>query len=103
MAIQKMKLIHIMGPVDLFDDVMEQYVIDRDVQMEDAMKVTHNIKGLQRFQTTNPYGETFKALKDICQFLEVQPQYAPETEKPEEDVQAYLDALRRDITEKREQ
>ena len=103
MAIQKMKFIHIMGPVDLFDDVMEQYVIDRDVQMEDAMKVTHNIKGLQRFQTTNPYGETFKALKDICQFLEVQPQYAPETEKPEEDVQAYLDALRRDITEKREQ
>lgn len=44
MAIQKMKLIHMMGPVEQFDNVMEQYVIDRDVQLEDAMKVTHNTK-----------------------------------------------------------
>jgi len=103
MAIQKMKLIHMMGPVEQFDNVMEQYVMDRDVQMEDAMKVTHNIKGLQRFAEMNPYGDMFKALKDICQFLEVEPQYMPGAEKPEEDVKAYLEQLRGDITEKMEQ
>lgn len=103
MAIQKMKLIHMMGPVALFDDVMERYVIDREVQLEDAMKVTHNIKGLKRFTTVNPYGEMLKVLKDICQFLEVQPKYIPEAEKPEEDVKACLETVRHDITEKMEQ
>lgn len=103
MAIQKMKLIHIMGPVDLFDDIMERYVMDRDVQIEDAMKVTHNIKGLEHFTQANPFSNLFKECKDICQFLEIQPDYQPGAAKPEEAVPELLEQLRQEITKKREQ
>ena len=77
MAVEKLKLIKIVGAVEKFDDFMAKYIAGSDIQVEDARNLI-NTDGVMGFNEKNPYTEDFKKVCDLCVFFGIEPEYAPE-------------------------
>lgn len=53
MAIEKMKLVNIIGPVSDFERIVTDYIIDRDIHLENLFDVVKDTKGMEPFEVTN--------------------------------------------------
>ena len=49
MAIMKMKMVNIVGPVEDFERIVFKYVVNRDIHLENAFSILDNINGLYPF------------------------------------------------------
>ena len=77
MAVEKMKLINIIGPLNDFDRVVMDYVIDSSIHLENMFDVFINQLGLMSFEYSNPYGDLVKRMDNIMRMLEIDPESIP--------------------------
>ena len=62
--IEKMKYVNIMGHMNNLDTVINNYIANYDIQLEEALKEFHDVKGLRPCVTNNEYTSYFqKAMK----------------------------------------
>ena len=78
MAIEKMELLNIIAPIKDYDKIVDEYIIDHDVHIENALSVTGTIDGLSGFESeNNPYSELYKKMLDVCEIMKVEAKYTP--------------------------
>ena len=65
MAIVKMKSVTIAGPVEQFNTILEKYICDKQLHLEDAMSVLSNREKLYPFEDANNYDPVIKRVEDI--------------------------------------
>lgn len=65
MSVMKMKFINIVAPINEFDNFVRKYIIDENLQLENALSVVGNIKGLYPFLDENPYDGLMKKANSI--------------------------------------
>ncbi|MDR1531560.1 MAG: ATPase [Clostridiales bacterium] len=58
--IEKMKYVNIMGHINDFDRVVEQYIGKYDIHLENAVKELSDTMGVFPFATANPYAAIYK-------------------------------------------
>ena len=99
MAIVKMKLVNIVGLLGEFDRVIEEYIIDHDIHLEDAVLNLTNVKGLHHFDDYNPYDGIMKQFSDVMQMTgkEIPFDQSARKERPLEDLQKESDVYLRKI------
>ena len=71
MSILKMEAVTIAGRIEEFDRVVSQYVIGREIHLENAFSVLGKNKRLFPYSEDNQYAVIEKSLKDILDFAEV--------------------------------
>ena len=99
MAVEKLKLLKIVGAVEKFDDFMAKYIADSDIQVEDARNLI-NSGGVMGFSEKNPYTEDFRKVCDLCAFLKFEPEYMPAAENPTaENVDEFTENIRKEYLE----
>ncbi|MDR0405640.1 MAG: hypothetical protein LBH54_02470 [Clostridiales bacterium] len=64
MAVEKMKLINIIGPIAEFDRVVMRYVVDNNIHLENMFRVFVDTPGLYPYTEGNPYGPLLKKVGD---------------------------------------
>lgn len=60
MAVEKMKLINVIGPINDFDRIVMNYIVNNDIHLEDVMHVFSNVQDLSSFHYSNPYSRIVK-------------------------------------------
>ncbi len=53
MAVEKMKLVNIIGPVAEFERIAANYIINKDIHLENLFDVVKDTKGMKPFEITN--------------------------------------------------
>ena len=53
MAVEKMKLVNIIGPVADFDRIATNYIIDKDIHLENLFDVVKDTRGMKPFDITH--------------------------------------------------
>lgn len=74
MAIEKMKLVNIVGPINDFDRVVSEYLLGFDIHIENTMSVLSNVERLYPFAEENNYSETLAKLKDLLDSAGLSPE-----------------------------
>ncbi|HHU89577.1 MAG TPA: V-type ATP synthase subunit I [Clostridiaceae bacterium] len=83
MAIEQMKYIRIMGPINKIDEVVLKHVINRNVQLEPAYKHL-KVPGLIPFEEDNSFGNLLKRMKVLNEKFHVKiEEYDKETVEKE--------------------
>lgn len=75
MAVQKMKLVNIGGPVDGFDSIMSTCVVNREFHPENAMDIMQYTKVLRKMDEPNPYIDPLRRTVTIAEQLGVKLDY----------------------------
>ena len=70
MAIEQMKYIRIMGPINKIDEVVLKHVINKNVQLEPAFKHL-KVPGLIPFEEDNSFGNLLKRMKVLNENFQV--------------------------------
>lgn len=66
MAVAKMELINVIGPIEDFERIILKYMINRDIHIENIFDVLHNVEGLVPFEGGNAYGPLMKLVDDTA-------------------------------------
>lgn len=102
MAIEQMRYIRIMGPINKIDEVVLKHVINKNVQLEPAFKHL-KVPGLIPFEDDNSFGNLLKRMKVLNEKFQVKiEEYDKETIEKEllEPVDAlYMESFVKDIEE----
>lgn len=69
MSIIKMKFLSIVGLKDYFDEFVSKYLVNSSLQLESALGVLENIKGLSHYEDSNPYSDLIKRSSSIINAL----------------------------------
>jgi len=65
MAVQKMKLVNILGPISLVDEAISKLCVNNNFHPESINDVVQNTKGFFPFDTANPYTQPLKKVTEI--------------------------------------
>ena len=76
MAIQKMKLVSVVGPVQDFDRIVSEYLLRFDIHVENVLSVLDHVKGLLPYPDENKYNEPIAKIEE---FYEMAGQQLSET------------------------
>jgi len=68
LAIEKMKLVNLVGPIEDFDRVVMKHVIDNNMHLENTIKVMDSPDGLHSYTEENPYAELLKTVTGTVGF-----------------------------------
>lgn len=67
MAIEKMRMLSIVGPVDEYDSIIVDHILGKSLHIEHTMSVLESSHDLQPFDQPNPYSETYRKLEAVMQ------------------------------------
>ncbi|MDP4153612.1 MAG: V-type ATPase 116kDa subunit family protein [Bacillota bacterium] len=76
MAVEKMKLVNVFGPVPLIDDVISRLCINNDFHPENVSDVSRKTKGFFPFDTPNPYAGLLKKIYAILKRANIEPDFS---------------------------
>lgn len=107
MAIEKMKLVNIVGPLELFDQVVQDCVVDSGFAPESVLEFTGG-GGLTPFTVQNPSAALLSQVESLADQLEIPLGYHPFTPEQREEgqIRAFVENLSQryqDILKRREQ
>lgn len=77
MAIQKMKLVSVVGPLQDFERVITDYLLDCDIHIENAVALLNNVRGLYPFSEENSYSEPLAKMESFFQQADIDPASIP--------------------------
>ena len=77
MAISKMNLVSIIGPIEQLDQVVRAAVIDRSFHPENALTLVRQVKGLYPFEVDNSYAELLKHVTAAMQTAGIKADFRP--------------------------
>ena len=69
MAVKKMSMINIVGPVDMFETVLDECIMDRNIHIEDITDMAGKRRGVYTFSDNNPYEERYRQCGELCGIL----------------------------------
>ena len=69
MAVKKMSMINIVGPVDMFETVLDECIMDRSIHIEDITDMAGKRRGVYTFSDNNPYEERYRQCGELCGIL----------------------------------
>lgn len=84
MAVKKMSMINVIGPVDMFETVLDKCIMDRNIHVEDITETEIKRRGVYAFGDNNPYEERYRQCGELCDILEIKPHDIDEPEKIED-------------------
>ncbi|NLA86793.1 MAG: hypothetical protein GX847_05810, partial [Clostridiales bacterium] len=95
MAVVKMELMSIIGPLAQFDEVVRDCLVERSFYIENPMTVLSGVKGLSAFNQTNPLEEHLKKAVSLCRLMGVEPDYREFDHTPADNdaIMDYMNAL----------
>lgn len=82
--VEKMKLLHITGPKEDIDRVMDVYMSKYDIHFENAIASLSNLANVRPFVETNVYKDTYAKAKLLWEYLKDEPISGIEKMKPKE-------------------
>ena len=95
-----MKLLTIAGPLEQFEAVVRESIINQEFHPENALQLMEGVKGLRPFPLSNPYTALLRRAEEVAQRLGVALEYAPFGAGMEtEGLGAYFDTLEGRIDE----
>lgn len=98
MAIKHMALVNILGPKEKIDNVVEKYIINKNVHLEDSITIAGGVEGLYRFDTANPYLPLYKRCVEVSTMLSVPLKYLPvEHSYTSEQANSYLEKVEQEF------
>ncbi len=71
MSIVKMKFINIVGPKNQFDKFVMEHVMNNNIQLENALSILGNVKGLYPYMEENPYETLVKKVSDVFKKMQL--------------------------------
>ncbi|RHT72583.1 ATPase V [Ruminococcaceae bacterium AM28-23LB] len=97
MAIEKMKLVNIVGPLGLFDQVVRGSLVDSGFAPESVLDFVGSGGGLLPFTLRNPNGALLSRSENLLDKLNIEPEYRPFPEEGfgETEMTGYFDDLTR--------
>lgn len=60
MAVEKLELVSMIGPLTELDRISQKYIVNHDIHLENIFNVLDNPKGLYAFSPENPYDEAMR-------------------------------------------
>ncbi|MBO5069886.1 MAG: ATPase, partial [Roseburia sp.] len=103
--VEKMKLLHITGPKEDLDRVMDVYLSKYDIHFENAIASLSNLSNVRPFAGTNVYREVYAKAKGLWEYLKDEPISDVPKMKPKE-AQGLVEAayrLTEEIQERQEE
>lgn len=82
--VEKMKLLHITGPKEDIDRVMDVYLSKYDIHFENAVASLSSLSNVRPFVETNVYKETFTKAGQIWEYIKDEPIGAVKKLRPNE-------------------
>ena len=79
MSIQKMKLVSVVGPVNEFDRVISDYLLDCDIHIENAAALLSNVRGLYPYSDDNAFRALLAKVEDFFRLADIDPASIPPT------------------------
>ena len=67
--VEKMKLLHITGPKEDIDRVMQQYLCRYEIHFENAVSSLEKLENITPFVETNFYRETYQKGENLKKYL----------------------------------
>lgn len=104
MAVLKMKLVNIVGLFPDFDRVVNQYVLDKEINLENAIEVLNNVRGLYPCISENRYQSdkaSFEGFFDLIGTERPQIDYSA-ADYTEEDIQKMIGSIMEKVSKGRE-
>lgn len=80
--VEKMKLLHITGPKEDIDRVMDVYLSKYDIHFENAVASLSSLSNVRPFVETNLYKDTYTKAKQLWEYLKEEPRSAEARMKP---------------------
>ena len=79
MAIEKMKLVNIIGPLKDYERVVMNYVIGREIHVENLFDVIgkNSKKSMKPFEASNDYADTMRLINQTASMLSLSPDDIP--------------------------
>ena len=71
--VEKMELLHITGPKDDIDRVMDVYLSKYDIHFENAIASLSSLAYVRPFAETNVYKDVYGKAKDLWEYLGEEP------------------------------
>lgn len=84
MAVKKMSMLNIVGPVDMFETVLDECVMDRNIHIEDITDTAGKRRGVYTFSDNNPYEERYRQCGELCDILNIKPHEIDDPENVED-------------------
>lgn len=82
--VEKMELLHITGPKDDIDRVMEVYLSKYDIHFENAIASLSSLANVRPFVETNVYKDAYARAKDLWEYLKDEPPAGGPRMRPKE-------------------
>ncbi len=104
MAVLKMKLVNIVGLVSDFDRVINQYILDKEINLENAIEVLNNVRGLYPCISENSYQAdkaSFESFFDLIGAKRPEIDYAAK-HYDEEDIQKMIKTISEKVSKSKE-
>ena len=71
MAIEKMYLVNVVGPIESLDCFVIRHILNHEIQLVPTEKIVDNLKGIKSYKAINPFEDAVKKLDKICERIEV--------------------------------
>lgn len=71
MAVEKMNLVSIAGPVSDFERVVSQYILEKDIHIENIFDVLDDTSGLKPFEAENKYSDAMRKANHALTVLKI--------------------------------
>lgn len=103
MAIEKMELVNIIAPIKDYDEIVDKYIIESDVHIEDASEVLGDINGLEGFEKSDDICEgLYKRTLEMCEIMRLDAIYRKEsTHYNQDEILAFLSATEKFYSDNR--
>lgn len=75
MAVEKLTLVNLSGPMDMVDFTLQNYVLNREFHLENAIEAMRGVKKLYPYDTPNPYTDVLQKAYDVMRLADMSPAY----------------------------
>lgn len=98
MAVSRMKMVSVLGPLDMLDRVIDVCIDSGYVQPEQTSSVVSNVSGFSHMNDENPYSSQLSSLCDVFNSFGVEPELINVSEAAsDEEIKGFLDYLREQL------
>ena len=73
MPVMKMQFVNIVGPLEQFDAFILKHILNHEFEVENALNVMENIKGLTPFGEFNRHSTIMSRLESINKIFNIKP------------------------------
>lgn len=70
--VEKMRLVNIVGMLDHFDEVVSEYIMDDEIELENPLSVYKSTPGFMPYTAQNPFEESMKRFIEVFEYAGIE-------------------------------